>query len=554
MRKKILALTLVVVLLCSVMLPSSAALPVLAQASDAPVPLSDEKVYCNATLEDDFADDRVVVVLSNKASTSLRTFTKADFSGIGCTKVQLLNPYTTEMVNAKLTGKSEEVQRTAEPYVITFAEFEDVDTENFFQILCLTLEEPGKQNVLDAIDALMKHPDVISAEPDYVVYTTATTPNDPYRTGQWAIDKIQLRQAWDYTTGSSTVRVGVIDSGIDGGHSELRNKINVSLSRDYVSVQDTTPNSIDDVVDYCGHGTHVAGIIGAATNNGEGISGTCFNIELVSLCAFNETGRASMSSICQAIDHAKYNSIPILNMSLGCFGPSSSSSLSSIAASLAQYSGLVVCAAGNACDLTNRVAVDLDNLSDIVVYPAMLGNDKILVVGATKEDDSRWENSNWGKQNVDLFAPGHDILSCYPYEDCRYYCFSYDNDGIHYNANSVGYHYNSGTSMATPYVAGVAALILAKYPSLSATQIKERILWSTDYVYALNNLCVTSGRLNAYKAVHPHSFGRFNTTLTHHLSICTCGATYNKEEHDFEQVGSRRYCCTVCGYESDVLP
>ena len=75
MRKKILALTLVLVLLCSIMLPGSAALPVLAQASDAPVPLSDEKVYCNATLEDDFADDRVVVVLSNKASTSLHTYT-----------------------------------------------------------------------------------------------------------------------------------------------------------------------------------------------------------------------------------------------------------------------------------------------------------------------------------------------------------------------------------------------------------------------------------------------------------------------------------------------
>ena len=320
MRKKILALTLVFVLLCSVMLPGSAVLPVLAQASDAPVPLSEEKVYCNATLEDDFADDRVVVVLSNKASTSLRTFTKADFSGIGCTKVQLLNPYTTERVNAKLTGKSKEVQRTAEPDVITFAEFEKVDTENFRQILCLTLETPGKQNVLDAIDALMKHPDVISAEPDYVIYaaggTRAITPNDPYRTEQWAIDKIQLRHAWDYTTGSSTVRVGVVDSGIDGQHPELRNKINVSLSRDYVPDQDLTPNSIDDVIDEYGHGTHVAGIIGAATNNLEGISGTCFNVELVSLRVCDSNGIGHVSRYYQAIDQAKNSNIPILNMSL----------------------------------------------------------------------------------------------------------------------------------------------------------------------------------------------------------------------------------------------
>lgn len=554
MQKKLFALTLAFILLCSVMLPGSTVLSDGLLASDASLPLSDEKVYCNATLEDDFADDRVVVVLSNEASTSLHTYTKADFSGIGCTEVQNLTQYTTAQVNAKLRGETAELQRTVEPNVITFAEFSEVDTESFRQILCLTLEEPGKQNVLDTIALLMKHPDVISAEPDYVISLASTEDKDPYKGGQWAIEKIQLEQAWNYTTGSSSVRVGVIDSGIDGQHPELRNKINVSLSRDYVPGQDITPNSIDDVIDYFGHGTHVAGIIGAATNNLEGISGTCFNIELVSLCVFDETGSASMSSICQAIDHAKYNSIPILNMSLGCIGPSSSSSLSSIAASLAQYSGLVVCAAGNADKMPNEEAVDLDNLSDTVVYPAMLGNDKILVVGATKEDDSRWEDSNWGKQNVDLFAPGHDILSCYPYEDCRYYCFSYNNDGIHYNANSVGYHYKSGTSMATPYVAGVAALILAKYPSLSATQIKERILGSTDYVYALNNLCVTSGRLNAYKAVHPHSFGHYNTTLTHHLSICTCGATYNKAEHDFEQVGLWLYCCTVCGYESDVLP
>ena len=126
-----------ITLLCSLALPGFAALPVHAQASDAPVPLSEEKVYCNATLEDDFADDRVVVLLNNKACTSLRSYTTADFPGIGCTKVQSLTQYTTAQVNAELRDETAEIQKTAEPNVITFAEFEDVDTENFFQILFL---------------------------------------------------------------------------------------------------------------------------------------------------------------------------------------------------------------------------------------------------------------------------------------------------------------------------------------------------------------------------------------------------------------------------------
>ena len=494
MRMKILALTLVFVLLCSVMLPGSAALPVLAQVSDAPVPLSEEKVYCNATLEDDFADDRVVVLLSNKASTSLHTYTKADFAGIGCTEVQNLTQYTTAQVNAKLRGETAELQKTAEPNVITFAEFSKVDTENFHQILCLTLETPGKQNVLDAIAALMKHPDVIAAEPDYTVYAATVTPNDTYRTAQWAIDKIQLRQAWDYTTGSSTVRVGVIDSGIDGDHPDLDGHINVSLSREFYS---GSAASVSSVTDDTGHGTFVAGIIGAETNNNQGISGTCFNVQLVSLkVADYFDAQPSISGIYHAVDYAQSQAIPILNISI-TWGESQDNQADTVIArsKFQEYDGLIVCAAGN---------YGL-NIDDTTVYPGSYSLPNLIVVGASTQNDSRAEFSDFGNANVDLFAPGVSILSCYPYDECVHLCNP--NDGKHYNANSPGYHYNQGTSFAAPYVTGVAALVLAKYPNLNAAQIKERIMGSVDVVAALRGLCVRSGRLNAYKAVHPHSLG-----------------------------------------------
>ena len=520
MHKKLIALILAFILLSSLALPGSAAVPDGLLASDASLSLSEEKAYCNATLEDEFADDRVVVVLSNKASTSLRTYTTADFEGIGCTKVQNLTQHTTELVNAKLRGETAELQKTAEPDVITFAEFKEVNTKTFRQILCLTLDKADKQNVLDVIDILMKHPDVISAEPDYVIRAAATTPNDPYRTEQWAIDKIQLRNAWDYTTGSSTIRVGVVDSGIDGTHPELSNKINVSLSRDFTGGNVAT---VSTVTDSNSHGTHVAGIIGAATNNSVGVSGTCYNVELVSLQVLDSSGDGTITSVYQAVDYARSQSIPILNMSLCWLVTEENQSMNTIANSVfTSYNGLIVCAASN-YDRTGYVAIDLDNTFDnIVVLPAGYALPNLIVVGASTESDSRCVFSNYGASSVDLFAPGENILSCYPLDKCNFLLHRYEEEYEYHRSD--GYHYMGGTSMAAPFVTGVVALIKARYPALTVAQVKDRIMESVD-----------------------------NTT-THHCYGCICGITQYKELHNYEQIGPRRYCCTICGYESDYLP
>ena len=533
MHKKLFALILAFILLSSLALPGSAAVPDGLLASDASLPLSEEKAYCNATLEDDFADDRVVVVLSNKASTSLRTYTTADFEGIGCTKVQNLTQHTTELVNAKLRGETAELQKTAEPDVITFAEFSEVDTEKFHQILCLTLDKAGKQNVLDTIDILMKHPDVISAEPDYVI-KAASTPNDTYYADQWAITKINLPAAWNYTTGSSTVRVGVIDHGIASNHPDLSGKVNVSLSKDF------TTGATSVAVDTHGHGTQVAGIIGATVNNGKGISGVCHNVQLISLRVFNDYHNGDISWYYQAIDYARSQNIPILNMSIVWSSTRyTNSQNSAFYSSLTNYGGLVICAAGNANNSTYG-AVDID---ETPIYPGAFDHPRLIVVGASKRDDTKLVETNWGAESVDLFAPGDDIYTCHPQ--------GVSTGDATYVSN--GYVHADGSSVAAPYVTGVAALILAKHPSLSATQIRDKILWSVDYVIGLNGLCATSGRLNAYKALHPHSFHHYNYTVTHHISVCACGATYLKGAHNYEQVGPRLYRC-VCGYESDYLP
>ena len=533
MQKKFIALIVILALFCSFVLPTSAITSGSISADDN-VTLKEEKSISNATLEDDFADDHVIVLLSNAASTSLRSYTTADFSEFGCSEVNNLTQYTTELVNAKLRGDTSVAQRAAataeEQNALVPQGFHDVNTSDFHQVLCLTLEEKGKQNVLDTIASVIKHPDVIYAGPDYMIHPFATQPNDPYRNNQWAIDKIQLPQAWDTTTGSSTVLVGVVDSGIDRSHPDLNSRVNTAMSRDFTSGYGVPVASVTDPF---GHGTHVAGIIGAVGNNQQGISGTCFNVTMVSLRVLDEYGDGYSSSVFFAIDYARSSNIPILNISLGWILALDSDYDMALGSVISNYPGLVVCSSGN-----DRLNIEKD-----YVYPASYSNGNIITVGATDSTDAKRYSSNYGATSVDLFAPGDNILSCYPVAQCQDVT-SDTLETIHY---SNGYHYASGTSMAAPYVAGVAALILAKYPLLTTDEIKDRILDNVDPVSALSGLCVTGGRLNAYKAVHDHTFTYSQITATTHRRQCTCGINV-VESHTRASAGNGRYICADCRY------
>ncbi|MBR7133001.1 MAG: S8 family serine peptidase [Clostridia bacterium] len=271
--------------------------------------------------------------------------------------------------------------------------------------------------------------------------------------------------------------MGVIDSGIDSSHPDLASRVNLTLSRNL-----SDDNSNAEYVS--AHGTHVAGIIGAQGNNEIGISGVCWNVELVSLriCALAENGDVyfSTESVTRAVNYATDNEIDILNISGGGYGFNGSYELNLISA-INSFPGLVVCSAGN--EGTDN---DVEPL-----YPASHTCSNIISVTSSTEYDQLGTSRNYGATSVDLAAPGEGIHSTVPGND---------------------YESLSGTSMAAPQVAGVAALMLSFNPNLTNQQIKNIILGTVDKLDAFAEITVSGGRLNAYKAVRSCSnYANFET-------------------------------------------
>lgn len=293
------------------------------------------------------------------------------------------------------------------------------------------------------------------AEADYIA-EAILTPSDLYFGKQWGMTKIQAPEAWDITQGSSAVKIAICDTGIDQNHEDLGAKIvankNFTLSR-----------TVDDLY---GHGTHVAGIAAAITNNGKGVAGVGFNSSLMNAKVLGDTGSGYYSWVAKGVIWAADNGAKVINLSLG--GSSPSDTLKN-AVEYAWGKGLVlVAAAGNAN-------------SDAPLYPAYY--DKSIAVAATDLNDVKASFSNYGIW-VDMAAPGVDIFSTMPNHKNRI--------GIR-NYGSL-----SGTSMSTPHVAGAAALVFARYPAWSNGDVRTRIEASVD---PTTGFSTTIGRVNASKAV-----------------------------------------------------
>ncbi|HYF67749.1 MAG TPA: S8 family serine peptidase, partial [Ohtaekwangia sp.] len=333
---------------------------------------------------------------------------------------------------------------------------------------------------------------IIAAEPVKLFYTTLT-PNDPRYAAQWAHRVTGTDQAWDTETGNPDVVIAVIDSGVDPDHEDLKDNV-YSGSRDFVDVDTQLYENFgytlipeedyidldNDPSDYNGHGTHVSGIIGAVGNNGKGVAGVCHSCSIMSLRAgFSirydgvEYGTFEDAGIANAIIYATDNGADIINMSFGGQG----SLVMKNAVEYAHSRGVVLVAAvGNSAE---RGAL----------YPA--GYDGVIGVAASNATDKLSWSSNFG-EGIDLVAPGESIVSTVPVKGGSI-------------AHTTGYRILDGTSMASPYVAGVAGLIKSKNPGWTAEEVIAALISTAKNIDATNPTRISQmgyGRVNASAAVN----------------------------------------------------
>ncbi len=327
---------------------------------------------------------------------------------------------------------------------------------------------PEGETVESFVEELEAQPNVEYAQPNYVYTLESTTINDPYAAQQWHLGKIGVYDAWDITMGISDIRVAVIDTGVDLSHPDLTGQIVAQAD-----MVDNDGNAQDDD----GHGTHVAGIIAANANNGIGVAGIAPGTKLIAVDVFYNDGNAYSLDVAEGINFAVANGADVINLSLGHY-ISSDTVLQAAIASAAAANVVCVAAAGN------------DATSD-PHYPSSY--DSCISVSATDWNDSLASYSNFGS-TIDISAPGGDSNSM-PSSLILSTCYDA-------STHSSEYAYMGGTSMASPVVAGVAALMLSSNQSLSATDIKN-MLTSTavDIGVPGRDDQYGYGRVNAHAAV-----------------------------------------------------
>ncbi len=320
-------------------------------------------------------------------------------------------------------------------------------------------------------------------------------PDDPMFSEQWSLDNhgqngghaladISAVRAWAKTTGSSKVVVAVIDSGVDYTHQDLINNIWVrppdmdEYTDDELGTIDDTygfnaVNDNGDPMDQNGHGTHCAGIIGAEGGNGLGIAGVNWKVDIMPLRFIDANGSGTTKDAIKAINYVinrKRAGVNVRIISASWGSTMYSKALEDAIREAGEEGILFIAASGNS-------SADADKSPH---YPASYDLPNVISVAALTRNDQLASFSNYGAKRVHIAAPGAEILSTWLNGDFRE---------------------ASGTSMATPEVAGVAALVLASDPDLSMKELRERLLKSVDELDSLAGKVSSGGRINAAKAV-----------------------------------------------------
>jgi len=294
---------------------------------------------------------------------------------------------------------------------------------------------------------------------------------------------IDAFEAWDMRTDASSVVVAVIDTGINYNHLDLNQNMWRNDNEQLNGMDDDNNGYIDDIygidaisgsgdpMDDNQHGTHCAGTIGAVGNNGIGVTGVCWNVQLMALKFLDGNGSGANSDAIECIEYALEHGADILSNS---WGSQSEPSLAMIAAiEAARDAGVIfVAAAGN----------DTQNNDRLPSSPSNAAVDNVVSVAALDNNDELAYFSNYGINNVDIGAPGVSILSC-------------AHDDI------TGYRFLNGTSMACPHVAGALALIKAEYPDDTYLELIQRLYVHVDMVPDLMTRCTTGGRLNLNRSI-----------------------------------------------------
>lgn len=350
---------------------------------------------------------------------------------------------------------------------------------NIFQ-----LQVPKTMTVKEMVSYLEQNPDVQYAEPNYKAYL-AVTPNDTLFKYQYALKNsgqeigipgspqgkssadIKATEGWEETKGNEDVLIAVVDSGVDMEHPDLKDNI-------YSSGKDFANDDLD-ATDDNGHGTFVAGIAAAVTNNSEGIAGVAWNCKILPVKVADENGEAFYSWIIEGIIYAVDNDARVINISLG--GPFPQEALEEALYYAKKNEVLVVAAAGND--------------SEAVLYPAAY--DQYCVgVSATDYNDSRASWSNHGPE-IDVAAPGVRVISCVP--------------TWYWGEESLPYAFGFGTSASAPHVSGMAGLIISIKPWLKPPEIMNVIRYSSDDLnqidYPGKDEYLGYGRVNLETALIP---------------------------------------------------